>query len=161
MIEPFRKIGLTFMLGFYLTPLLGQESIVSSGNSVSSSSGSISYSIGQVACITNTGSNGSLAQGVQQPYEIFVIVGIHEITIDLEVTAYPNPTNELLTLKYANYTNENASYQIYNVEGKLLETNSVSGSQTLINMGKMVTGNYFIKVTLENRELKVFKIIKQ
>ena len=60
--------------------LQAQEVISSSGGNVSGSGGSVSYSVGQVVYTTNTGTNGSVAQGVQQPYEISVVTGIEEAT---------------------------------------------------------------------------------
>jgi hypothetical protein len=39
------------------------------GGEATGSGGSVSYSVGQVVYTTNTGINGSVAQGVQQPYE--------------------------------------------------------------------------------------------
>ena len=41
--------------------------------------------VGQVVYITSTGINGSVAQGVQQPYEISVITGVNETAINLEM----------------------------------------------------------------------------
>ena len=48
-----------------------QESANSSGGDATGSGGTIAYSIGQVVYTTNTGSNGSVAKGVQHAYEIF------------------------------------------------------------------------------------------
>jgi hypothetical protein len=155
------KLPLALLLGIYFNNLKAQESIVASGNNFSNSSGSVSYSLGQIAYTTNTGSNGTISQGVQQPYEIFDLSGNQNITLNFALTAYPNPTSEFLTLNYSNYTNENANYQILNLEGKLLETNNINSTQTLIDFGKMAAGSYTIKVTLDNKELQVFKILKQ
>ena len=54
-----------------------QESVNSTGGNATGSGGTVSYTIGQVGYTTNTGSNGSVAQGVQQAYEILT-VGINE-----------------------------------------------------------------------------------
>ena len=75
-----------------------QESANSSGGDASGKGGSVAYSVGQVVYTTNTGSKGTVAQGVQEPYEISIVLGIDNLTINLELTAYPNPTTSYLTL---------------------------------------------------------------
>ena len=51
--------------------LQAQESPTAAGGEATGSGGTASYSIGQVVYTTNTGTNGSVAQGVQQPFVIF------------------------------------------------------------------------------------------
>jgi hypothetical protein len=62
-------------LTFSLSTIHAQEAIPAGGGNASGSGGSASYSVGQVVYTTNTGTNGSAAQGVQQPYEISVVSG--------------------------------------------------------------------------------------
>jgi hypothetical protein len=68
-----------------------QENANTSGGVATGSGGTVAYSIGQVAYTTNTGSNGSVDQGVQHAYEIFT-VGIKETELNISLTAFPNPT---------------------------------------------------------------------
>ena len=51
---------------------MAQSAIVPVGGDAQSSSGSVSYTVGQIAVQTAANSNGSfsVAEGVQQPYEI-------------------------------------------------------------------------------------------
>ena len=58
-----------------LTRLQAQETIPAIGGNASGSGGSVSYSVGQAVYTTNTGTNGSVPQGVQQPFEISVETG--------------------------------------------------------------------------------------
>ena len=55
---------------FFSIELQAQEIPIASGAVATGIGGSSSYTVGQVVYTTNTGSNGSVAQGVQQPYEI-------------------------------------------------------------------------------------------
>jgi len=151
-----------------LTGLQAQVSINASGGNFSGSGGSVAYSVGQVAYTTNTSvSNGSVSQGVQQPYEISVITAIEEAKgINLTVSAYPNPTTDYLTLSVADFDAAKLSYQLYDMNGKLLETKNIEGNQTSIFMGNLLPAVYFIKVTAVTvhaqpyKEIKTFKIIK-
>ncbi len=75
-----------------------QESTNASGGDATGTGGTASYSVGQVVYTTNTGSTGSVAQGVQHAYEIFTL-GIKETELNISLTAFPNPTTENLTLQ--------------------------------------------------------------
>jgi len=155
------KFSALLLLGLGLTRLQAQESVNATGGNASGSGGSASYSVGQVVYTANTGTNGSVAQGVQQPYEISVVTGLEEAKgISLSVSAYPNPTADFLNLKIENYDTTNLSYQLFDMNGKLLESKKIEGNQTSIAMGNLVPANYFVKVIQGNKEVKTFKIIK-
>ncbi len=155
------KLSAVLLLGLGLTGLQAQESINATGGNASGSGGSASYSVGQVVYITHTGTNGSEAQGVQQPFEISEVTGIEEAKgITLQCSAYPNPTTDFLTLKVENYDNTNLSYQLFDMNGKLLENKKIDSNQTSIVMSNLVPASYFVKVTDNNKEVKTFKIIK-
>ena len=103
-------LSTVLMLGLGLTGLQAQESVNATGSNASGSGGSASYSVGQVVYTTNTGTNGSMAQGVQQPYEILVATGLEEAkSINLTVSAYPNPTTDYLTLEVKDFELSNLS----------------------------------------------------
>ncbi len=67
------KLSAILLLGLGLTGLQAQTSVNATGGNASGSGGSASYSVGQVVYTTHTGTNGSVAQGVQQPFEISVV----------------------------------------------------------------------------------------
>jgi hypothetical protein len=155
------KLSAVLLLGLGLTGLQAQESVNATGGNASGSGGSASYSVGLVVYSTNTGTNGSVAQGVQQPFEILVVTGLEEAKgINLSVTAYPNPTTDFLTLSVADFDASKLSYQLYDMQGKLLKSEKITGNQTSIVMSHLVPATYFVKVTEGNKEVKTFKIIK-
>ena len=150
-----------FLLGLGLTGLHAQEAILATGGEASGSGGSVSYSVGQVLYTTNTGTNGSVAEGVQQPYEISVVVGIEQAKdINLICTAYPNPTTDLLTLEVEIADNENLFYQLYEIKGKLLVSKRLIDNKTTISMANLAPAAYFLKITDNQKVVKTFKIIK-
>lgn len=137
-----------------------QESANSSGGDAAGSGGTVAYSIGQAVYTTNTGSNGSAAQGVQHAYEIFT-VGIKETELNISLTVFPNPITENLTLKLSDYKNEKLSYQLFDMQGKQLNNGKVKARQTQINMNGLPSATYFIHVmNHENKRVQSFKIIK-
>ena len=138
-----------------------QESTNASGGGATGSGGSVAYSIGQVVYTTNTGSNGSVAQGVQHAYEIF-IVGFNDTKQHISLNAYPNPTADVLTLQISNYNNEKLMYQLYDLNGKLLSSEQIIAQQTLINTSTLPVSTYFIDVfNQENQKVQSFKIFKK
>jgi len=155
------KLGAVLLLGLGLTGLQAQTSVNASGGDATGSGGTVAYSVGQVVYTTNTGTNGSVAQGVQQAFEISVVTGIEEAKgINLSVSAYPNPTTDYLTLEVKDVELLNLHFQMYDMNGKLLQIEKITGNQTSIVMSNLVPANYFVKVIQGNKEVKTFKIIK-
>lgn len=156
------KIYVTiYIFTFFITTAQAQESSNASGGDAGGSGGTVAYSVGQVVYTTNTGSNGSVAQGVQHAYEIFT-VGIKETALNISLTAFPNPTTENLTLQISDYTNQQLSYQLFDVQGKQLSNDQITAQQTQINMTSLPTGTYLIHVVkLDNKNVQSFKIVKQ
>jgi hypothetical protein len=163
------KFSAVLLLGLGLTGLQAQTSVNATGGNASGSGGSASYSVGQVVYTTHTGTNGSVAEGVQQPFEISVVTGLEEAKgINLSVTAYPNPTTDYLTLSIDASTTlsiQSMSYQLYDMTGKLLQNEKITGNQTSIVMSNLVPATYFVRVVKTSRdlslqEIKTFKIIK-
>jgi len=158
------KIIALLLSGLGLTGLKAQEAISVSGGDASGTGGSASFSIGQVVYTTNAGPNGSVAQGVQQPYEISIVTEAGKTNgIELLISAFPNPTTSHLTLNIENPGTidlRSLSYQLFDLNGTLLETTKINGDQTIIEMNNRVAATYFLSVTNENKTLKTFKIIK-
>ena len=158
---------LSLMLaGPALTYLQAQQihaSVNTSGGNASGTGGSVSYSVGQVFNTTAFGTNGSVSEGVQQPFEISVLSGVDITGIDLYYAVYPNPTSGKLTLKLDASTTTNIqsmSYQLYDVNGKMLQNDRLKELETSIEMSGLISSTYFLKVTKDNKEVKLFKIIK-
>ena len=147
-----------------LVKLQAQEAISATGGNASGSDGSVSYSIGQVFISANSGSNGIVAQGVQQPYEISVISRLEDISgINLCCSAYPNPTNSFLTLLVESKNNidiSNLTYILYDISGNILDVKKIIGDETILSMENLFPSTYFLKITDNSKEIKIFKIIK-
>jgi hypothetical protein len=138
-----------------------QQAVSTTGGEATGTGGIVSYTVGQVAYTTNTENGGTVAQGVQQPYEIMVISSNEDkYVINIELSVYPNPTSEYLKLKIVNNTTGTLSYQLYDVNGKLLENKEIVDAETIIQMEMLIPSIYFLKVTDNNKEVKTYKIIK-
>jgi hypothetical protein len=156
-----KKVKLSvLLLGFGLTAH-AQQATTATGGNAAGSGGTVAYSVGQIVYTTNTGTTGSVAQGVQQPYEISVVLGIEDNSIKLELSAYPNPTTNYLTLNLGNAELSTLNFQLYDINGRLIESRKIISSSETIAMDKLPTATYILKVTNNNKEVKTFKIIKK
>jgi hypothetical protein len=140
--------------------LHAQESPTAAGGDASGSGGTAAFSVGQVVYTVNTNASGTLSQGVQQAYEIFTL-SIKETELNISLKAFPNPTLDNLTLQISDYNNEKLSYQLYDIQGRLLNNGQIVAQQTNIEMTSLPTAIYFINVVnQENQKVQSFKIIK-
>lgn len=158
-----KKLFLTALLlfGFAVVTAQAQQATTATGGTASGSGGTVAYSVGQVVYTTNTGSNGSVAQGVQQPYEIAIVLGVENPEISLTMQAYPNPTIDNLTLNVGNNELSNLNFQLIDLNGRVIENRIISNAIETIGMENLAAAVYFLKVTRSNTEIKIFKIIKK
>lgn len=149
---------------FFLTVnvLEAQQSVLSSGQNLSGSGGFVSYSVGQIAYQTINGSNASEAQGVQQPYEISVVLGTGSINLpDKNIIVFPNPVSNNVILKLTDFESNNIVFKLYDSSGKLLDTNKIIENETNIMMDNFPSTIYLLEILKNNVKLKTFKIIKK
>jgi hypothetical protein len=158
------KIVAIFLLNFCVLTTFAQEAITVSGGDATGTGGTSSYSVGQVVYSTHSNSDGSVSEGVQQAYEIFVVTGIDQNKhINLSVSVYPNPTTNFLILKIGTTASHSINlmrYQLFDLNGKLLENKKVTGNETTVSVGNLVSATYFLRLTEGNKEIKKFKVIK-
>ena len=156
-------IKLLMLLLFIVSAQLqAQEALPATGGDAGGDGGSASYTVGQVIYTTVTGADGTVSQGIQQPYEIEVVTGIPEASgIGLSVMAYPNPATNYLMVKVKDYEISGLQYYVYSINGKLLQVVKASGEETRIEINNLTSGTYFIKIIDDKQEIKTFKIIKK
>ncbi len=162
-------LSVIFLLAIGLTSINAQEALIASGGNASGSGGTASYSIGQVVYTNNTGAGGLVSQGVQQPYEIFIVSGVEEQGINLSYIVYPNPTTENVVLSIdASSSVETQSfaslqYILSDINGKRISQQSITGNRTIIPIEQFPVGTYFVTIIEKTQptQLKTFKIIKK
>jgi hypothetical protein len=158
------KINQFLSFGFIFINLVlsAQETIISTGLNSTGNGGTISYSIGQPACDFNSGNNGTISQGVQHPYEIYLdsTVSNDNSNLILDLIAFPNPTTDQLLLSYSDFKNEKLSYQLYNYQGELISIKNCENDKTLIDLKNYPSSTYILSIIKEKKIIKTFRIIK-
>jgi len=138
-----------------------QQATTATGGDASGSGGTAAYSVGQIVYTTHTGTTGSVAQGVQQPYDISVVTGIkNETKTIMSLVVFPNPTTSFLNLQIADLKTEQLSYRLTDAIGKLIIENKITESSTQINVNAQAKAIYFLNIIQNNQTVKTFKIIK-
>ena len=150
---------LAFLLSFSVNAQTSHQVLSATGGDASGSGGTVAYSVGQIVYTTSTGTSGSVAQGVEQAYEISS-VGIKETALNISLSIFPNPTSDYLTLKVEDYNNEVLSYHLIDEQGKLVLNQQITNQDTQVAMSTLARGAYFINIVQANKKIQTFKIIK-
>lgn len=154
------KKTLTLLLLIFLSVSYSQQNFVFSGGNAIGSSGSVSYSYGQVFYETETGANVELSQGVQQAIEIYTL-SIPSPTIGINLVLYPNPavTQVSLEVNMSEFQGE-LKYDLYDINGKLIKSDKILSNLTIIKIENLPISTYLLNVNSSNQILKTFKLIK-
>jgi hypothetical protein len=149
-------------ISFHMLPLaaLAQEGPLATGGECTGA-GTVSYSVGLVSYIVETGTGGTITQGHQQPYEIFTMGVTDNQNVNLVLSVYPNPTIDQVILNIEDADLSNLRYDLYDVNGKLLDEQFIIDQKTQIQMGAFSSGTYFLHVLRNTSDIKTFKIIKK
>ena len=155
-----------FIIMCSMTVVQAQQTTASTGGDAKGSGGSISYTVGQTFYNFNLGTNNSVAEGVQQAFEISEITGIDDVKgISLVCSVYPNPTIDVLTLKIDGDIQAGYIAFLYDNSGKLLKNIKIETNETTIPMQDLANSIYYLKIVQTRhasalRFIKTFKIIK-
>ncbi|KAF2328718.1 T9SS type A sorting domain-containing protein [Flavobacterium ginsenosidimutans] len=140
------------------------ETIITSGNNASGSSGTVTYSIGQVF-YTYIGTEPvfNVAQGIQHQ-ENDETLGNPEIEepAKAEMFVFPNPTSDFVNISMTGLELQSAhrSYRLYDIQARLLKQNTISQDETQVSLANLTPSVYILVVYVDNKKLKSFKIIK-
>ncbi|MEX0811038.1 MAG: T9SS type A sorting domain-containing protein [Chitinophagales bacterium] len=153
---------ISFALGLLTCSLtsFAQQSSISSGGDASGSGGTVAYSVGQVVYTANTTPEGTVARGVQQPYEIFEITGIDDMKLSSSISVFPNPVSNILILEMDDFPASELTYQLFDLQGKLLISNEINDRQTQIDITELPLASYILRVVKDRKNIQSFKIIK-
>ena len=144
-----------------------QQAITCFGGDMSGSTGSVSYSGGEVAvryatarAITVVNVTESISEGVQQPFteRDRQSQGIESLAVNLLI--YPNPTADNVVMECDPAAGQ-LTYTLYNTAGQVLQQGTYNGGQQLIDLEQYVAGNYMLKVSSKKKKkMNIYKIIK-
>ena len=156
-----RNLQLTLCMAcLLLLPQLmsAQVAVAASGGEASGSGGSASFTVGQMFYQNISDTGGTISEGVQQPFEIFIPVSL-ESDLSINLSVYPNPTLGQLQLEINTDRFDGMRYQLLSLQGRSIASAAVSQPLTQIDMSRLAQGTYFIRVMREGQLLQTIKII--
>ena len=81
--------------------------------------------------------------------------------VDIVIKVYPNPTQDFLNI-HLNKRTEEATYSLFDLNGKLIEQKSIITTDVKLDMTKFPKGTYLLKLSQKNRQpLQTYKVIKR
>lgn len=78
----------------------------------------------------------------------------------MEVSLYPNPTNDKFFVELKGNANEKAEATLTHISGAVLEKRILTDSRELFDLSGLAPGIYLLKLTVDN-ETHVWKVIKK
>lgn len=141
-------------------PLQAQEIITTSGNYGTTSAAHVTWTIGEPLTETAAGLNNVLTQGFNQGDLIITTIKKPEFQ-EINIRAFPNPASDHLKIVTEGSEFESLRYVVYDMNGKTVLENQLSGSETDIPIGNLSPSTYLIKVFQNRKEIILFKIIKK
>ena len=79
---------------------------------------------------------------------------------NLNVTLYPNPAQDYITLAYSSASDPALTFEVYNAFGQLIEAkNAKDNSSTQINITSMSNGVYFVRIREQGSVIQTLKLV--
>lgn len=140
------------------------ETIIPSGSNATGSSGSVTYSIGQVFyTYIGVQTAYNVAQGIQQQ-ESDETLGNPEIEEpEASIVVFPNPAADFVnvSMKGTEFESSDRSYKLYDILGRLLKQNKINQTETQVSLNNLSPSLYILVVYVDNKILQSFKILKK
>ena len=160
-----KKLCSLIIILMSVTAVFAQYAIVPAGGDAQNANGSVSYTVGQVATQTSANSNGSIsvAEGVQQPYEIQTVGVDNYPQISLNAVIYPNPTENIAQLQLNGFEIPANGLRaiLYDGNGKQLQSVTITDDLTPFQIGQYATGTYYLELRDGKQVLKTFKVVRK
>ncbi len=138
-----------------------QSNVLPAGGDAFSTSGSVSYSIGQVDYVSAGSADGTLTQGVQQPYELFAVGVLNYSYAWLSAVCFPNPTRFSVVLALSEMPEPGTRIELFDEAGRLVMSEAITSVRTHIPMEPLSAGTYFLLLHKNLGLQQTFRVIKQ
>ena len=109
---------------------------------------------------TITVSNGTCKSNAVVSVSVSPCIGIEELAMN-GISVYPNPVIDFVTIAINNDLVDNATANIYDALGKLVISETLTKEVTAIKTTYLDSGVYFVKITSNNRVIRVEKLVRQ
>lgn len=155
------KSKILFLLTFSIYGLaLGQNSLSSTGGTIESITGNVSFAVGQVFYDNFSDDNGSINEGIIQIEELPNEVLGFEGYSDFSISVFPNPTVNKITINWEESDITSINYQLINQNGQVLIKGVLDFKNHQIDLSNLASSLYYLTIANSKNQLKKFKIVK-
>jgi hypothetical protein len=147
--------------------ILAPQAVNTAGVKFTQANGSLNFTVGELVIKNQTDADGNTLGGGFTNAATSTTTVLSVNTPDkalLNVSVYPNPTNDLLTLDVASTNLSRLVVEITDLQGKTLSSSQYAGisNKIGINTAGYATGTYLLMLKNESGKLLGnYKIIKQ
>lgn len=103
------------------------------------------------------GSQGKIYKGTRST------TAVNPMTLDLEVSLYPNPATDIITVEMTSQSNKLINYSMIDATGRIIDQGmwivNASNSRFHLNLNDASKGVYFLKLKTQDRE-GTFRVLK-
>ena len=150
---------LILLIALCANSLQAQEVVTTAGSYGETTSGSLSWTIGEPVIETITDGTNTLTQGFQQSK--LTVTTINDLKVPgIELSVYPNPTNSFLSIEVKTDKQRDLLLSLFDLNGRLILQKKMAGNKQTIKMQNYKPGTYILKVTEANKEIRTYQIVK-
>ena len=157
---------LILLIGLCAIYLQAQEVVTTAGSHGETTSGSLSWTVGEPVIETISDGTNTLTQGFLQSK--LTVTAINDLKIPvIELSVYPNPTNNYLTIEVKTDKQRDLLLSLFDLNGKLILQKKMAGNKQTIKMQNYKPATYILEVTeaKDSKDAKycvsTFRIIKK
>lgn len=150
-----KKIAVAIGL-FSCISIQAQTVVSSAGETYSTGSGSLDFSVGEVVIFTGTVGTTTFTQGFHQTNWNFS--GVYDHSTQYEALIYPNPTIDLINISTDDF--EGVTYTLHDAAGRIVFVGQLYTANTALDFSEFASGTYSITLSRAGENLKTFKLIK-
>ncbi|MBE9512389.1 MAG: T9SS type A sorting domain-containing protein [Bacteroidetes bacterium] len=150
---------ITFCLLSSGAAIHAQEVVSTAGSHGETTSGSLSWTVGEPVVETITNGTKTLTQGFQQSK--LTVTAINDLKVSgIELSVYPNPTNSFLSIEVKTDKQRDLLLSLFDINGKLILQKKMIENKQTIKMQNYKPATYILKVTEGNKEIRTYQIVK-
>lgn len=142
------------------TPSYAQQATVTTGGTLSHSTGSISYSVGLIPFNRHDTVEGSLTEGMFHIYKVKTFRGEDKIERP-HVTIFPNPTPDWINIRMDDHSAGSLTVVLSDIKGQTMATIKIEDRhEGRLSLNGYQPGIYFLQIRKDSISMETFKIIK-
>jgi hypothetical protein len=117
------------------------------------------WTLGEMVVSTLITGDAILTQGFHQP--LLTVTTLESYACrDIKITVCPNPAYDRLLIQSAPSDIGDLQYVLYDLKGKLLGHERLTGDVTPVSMEHYPAGLYLLRILWQDRPIETFEIIK-